>query len=126
MKPVMPPAQVSRHAAPAGLSGIWVENKPWGMSYVLAALGGDSARTGGGLGVDGKYWNAAEKNLPGEQDDGSSSLAVDYNIPPGEEKIIRIILAWYAPEWEGNGNPGTGGSRIMTYAPRGGDPFHHR
>ena len=120
MKPVMPPAQVSRRAPPGGLSGIWVENKSWGMSYVLAAIGGDSVRTGGGLGVDGTYWNAAEKNLPStEQDDGSSSLTVDYNIPSGEEKVIRIILAWYAPEWEGNGNPGTGGSRIMTYAPEG-------
>ena len=33
--------------------------------------------------------------------------------------MIRIILAWYAPEWEGNGLPGTGGERIWTYAPEG-------
>ena len=53
------------------------------------------------------------------EDDGSSSLAIAYDIPAGESKIIRVILAWYAPEWEGNGNPGTGGSRISTYAPEG-------
>jgi uncharacterized protein (DUF608 family) len=120
-KPVMPPARVSRRIPPSGLSGIWVEDKSWGMSYVLAAVGDNSVRTGAGLGVDARHWDAAEKSLPavGEQDDGSSSLAVDYNIAPGETKIIRIVLAWYAPEWEGNGNPGTGGSRIMTYAPEG-------
>ena len=44
---------------------------------------------------------------------------------PGEEKVVRIILAWYAPEWEGNGVPGTGGERIWTYAPGGGGAFHH-
>ena len=121
MKPVMPAPQVSRRAAPAGLSGTWVEDKSWGMSYVLAAVGEDAVRAGAGLGVDTRHWDVAEKNLPapGEQDDGSSSLAVNYNIAPGETKIVRIILAWYAPEWEGNGNPGTGGERITTYAPEG-------
>ena len=48
-----------------------------------------------------------------------SSLTVDFNMGPGEQKVVRIILAWYAPEWEGNGVPGTGGERIWTYAPEG-------
>jgi len=121
MKPVMPAPQVSRRNVPAGLSGTWVEDKSWGMSYVLAAIGDNSARTGAGFGVDPRHWDVAEKKLPapGQQDDGSASLAVDYNIAPGETKIIRIVLAWYAPEWEGNGNPGTGGEPITTYAPEG-------
>jgi uncharacterized protein (DUF608 family) len=121
LKPVMPPPHVTRRAPPAGLSGAWVEDKSWGMSYVLAAVGEHRVRTGGALGLDGKDWDRAEKALPalGNQDDGSASLAVDYEIAPGEEKVIRILLAWYAPEWEGNGNPGTGGNRIMTYAPEG-------
>jgi uncharacterized protein (DUF608 family) len=28
--------------------------------------------------------------------------------------VVRIVLAWHAPEWEGNGNPGTGGKVIVT------------
>jgi uncharacterized protein (DUF608 family) len=121
MKPVMPAARVTRHSAPAGLSGTWVENQPWGMSYVLAATGELPVRVGAGLGLDGRTWNAAEQNLPpiNADDDGSSSLAIPYDIPPGEEKTLRVILAWFAPEWEGNGNPGTGGERISTYAPEG-------
>jgi len=120
-KPVLPPPQISRRPAPAGLKGVWLEDKAWGMSYVLAAVDENEVRTGGALGVDGRNWDAVEKQLPSTAlgDDGGSSLAVDFNIGPAEEKVIRLILAWYAPEWEGNGDPGTGGSRISTYAPEG-------
>ena len=117
----MPPPQISRRAAPAGLKGVWVEDKAWGMSYVLATTDEGDVRSGGALGVDGDVWNKAEEKLPStaEHYDGGSSLTVDFNIGPDEEKVIRIILAWYAPEWEGNGLPGTGGERIWTYAPEG-------
>jgi len=120
-KPVMPPPQISRRAPPAGLKGVWVEDKAWGMSYVLATTDEGDVRSGGTLGVDGDVWNKAEEILPSiaEHDDGGSSLTVDFNIGPDEEKVIRTILAWYAPEWEGNGLPGTGGERIWTYAPEG-------
>jgi uncharacterized protein (DUF608 family) len=124
-RPVMPAPHVTRHNAPQGLNGTWVEDANWGMSYVLAALGEADVRIGASLGVDGKNWDAAKTNLPAfirsdtQSDDGSSSLAVGYEIPAGGERTIRIILAWYAPQWEGNGNPGTGGRRISTYAPEG-------
>jgi len=120
-EPVMPTPQISRRAAPKGLKGVWVEDKAWGMSYVLATTDNGEVRTGGALGVDGAVWEKAEEKLPStaEHDDGGSSLTVDFNMGPNEEKVIRIILAWYAPEWEGNGVPGTGGERIWTYAPEG-------
>jgi uncharacterized protein (DUF608 family) len=120
-QPVMPPPQISRRPAPDGLKGVWVEDKAWGMSYVLAAVDADDVRTGGALGVDPRNWEKAEEKLPSTAvgDDGGSSLTVDFHIGPGEEKVIRLILAWYAPEWEGNGVPGTGGERIWTYAPEG-------
>ena len=121
LKPRMPAARVTRHSAPPGLSGTWVENEPWGMSYVLAVIGELPVRVGASLGLDARTWNAAEQNLPlvNADEDGSSSLAISYDIPPGEEKTLRVVLAWFAPEWEGNGNPGTGGERISTYAPEG-------
>ena len=50
---------------------------------------------------------------------GARRLTIEFKMGPGEDKVIRIILAWYAPEWEGNGVPGTGGERIWTYAPGG-------
>jgi uncharacterized protein (DUF608 family) len=120
-EPVMPAPQIIRRAAPAGIKGVWVENKSWGMSYVLAALDADRVRSGGALGLDGGVWDKAEEKLPStaEHDDGGTSLAVDFSVGAGEQKVVRIVLAWYAPEWEGNGVPGTGGERILTYAPEG-------
>jgi len=111
----LPEPHIERHPAPADLSGVWVEEKTWGMSYVLAALDEKSIRVGGELGTDGMKWAAIEKGLPEiARDDGGSSLAVDFSLEPGQEKVVRLILAWYAPEWEGNGNPGTGGRPILT------------
>jgi hypothetical protein len=98
-----------------------VEDKAWRMSYVLAAVDGNNVRTGAALGTDGLKWAAIEKELPSTRDldDGGSSLTTDFIVEPDEERVIRLILAWYAPEWEGNGNPGTGGARIITEAPGG-------
>jgi uncharacterized protein (DUF608 family) len=111
----LPAPHIERRPAPADLSGVWMEEKAWGMSYVLAALDEKSIRVGGELGTDGIKWAAIEKGLPEiAQDDGGSSLAVDFSLEPGQEKVVRLILAWYAPEWEGNGNPGTGGRPILT------------
>ena len=123
-EPVMPPtSNLIRRLAPKGLRGVWVEDifKAWGMSYVLATTDEGEVRTGGALGVDGAVWEKAEERLPSTavNDNGGSSLTVDFNMGPGEQKVVRIILAWYAPDWEGNGVPGTGGERIWTYAPEG-------
>ena len=120
-RPLLPLPQIERRRAPAGLSGVWVEDKAWRMSYVLAAVDGNNVRTGAALGTDGLKWAAIEKELPSTRDldDGGSSLTTDFIVEPDEERVIRLILAWYAPEWEGNGNPGTGGARIITEAPGG-------
>ena len=58
----LPQPHIERGQAPAGLSGVWVENKAWGMSYVLAALDEKSVRVGGELGTDGIKWAAIEKS----------------------------------------------------------------
>ncbi len=119
--PVLPPPQIERRPAPPGMAGVWVEDKRWGMSYVLAALEEDAARTGGALGTNGLNWAAMDEKLPelGPRDDGGSSLAVNFTVAAGQEKVVRLVLAWYAPEWEGNGNPGTGGEPILTVPPSG-------
>jgi uncharacterized protein (DUF608 family) len=118
-KPVMPPPQIERHSMPAGLAGSWVEDKAWGMSYLVAALDETKVRIGGALNTDGLRWEAIPKELPkiDAKDDGGSSVAVDFNLEAGAEKVVRFVLAWYLPEWEGNGHPGTGGERILTEAP---------
>jgi uncharacterized protein (DUF608 family) len=119
--PVLPPPEITRGPLPKGLAGVRIEDKDWGMSYVVAVCGEGEVRTGGALGTDGLKWAAIDRRLPepGDQDDGGSSLAAPFSIDSGQEKVIRIILAWYAPDWEGNGNPGTGGKRIITEPPSG-------
>ena len=34
--------------------------------------------------------------------DFSSSLAVDFDLGPNEEKVVRIVVAWYSPIWKGD------------------------
>jgi uncharacterized protein (DUF608 family) len=116
--PVLSAPHVERRNAPEGLNGTWVEDKAWGMSYVLAALDETGVRVGGAMGVDGSKWTKIVTGLPPAVqetgDDGGSSVAIDFGLAPHSEKVVRIVLAWYAPVWEGNGNPGTGGKVIYT------------
>jgi hypothetical protein len=122
VEPRLPETRVVRREAPESLSGTWVEDKVWGMSYVLAVAEENKVRADGGLGTDRPSWGKIEKALPvipSGNDDGSSSVAVDFSLEPHQEKVIRFILAWYAPEWDGHGNPGTGGNRYTRmYASR--------
>ena len=74
------------------------------VGYVLAALGEDNVRVGDGLGNNAEHWAAIGKGLPdfhaGEgSDNGSASVAVDYDLEAGAAKTIRFVLAWYAPQW---------------------------
>jgi uncharacterized protein (DUF608 family) len=36
--------------------------------------------------------------------DFSGSVSVAYEVKPGEEKVVRFVLAWYAPMWIGEGD----------------------
>ena len=58
------------------------------MSYVLATADDGDVRTGGALGFNGDTWSKVEEKLPStaDHDDGGSSLTVDFNMGPGEEK----------------------------------------
>ncbi len=42
--------------------------------------------------------------LPPVQDsDFSTSMAVEFDLSPQQEKTVRIVLAWYSPIWKGEG-----------------------
>ncbi|MFH1570108.1 MAG: GH116 family glycosyl-hydrolase [Gemmatimonadota bacterium] len=82
-----------------------------GVGYVLAVLGDEAAHFGAGLGRDGGAWSRIDRELPPptcRQDggralwtDGSAAAAVDFGLAPAGEKVIRFLLAWYAPAVEG-------------------------
>ena len=79
-------------------------------SYVLAVEGRSNFRTGGSLGVDGHAWCTIEHYLPYAVSQGGASLAVDFNLEAGEEKVIRFFLAWYSPIWMSGGTMKSGGN----------------
>jgi len=89
------------------LQGIAVSSKQ--ASYALCAIGEENVRVGGELGVDGGAWEMIFYQLPA-YNSGGSSVAVDYSLSPGEEKVVRFVLAWYTPEWMGNGTMSAGGN----------------
>ncbi|MFH1008972.1 MAG: GH116 family glycosyl-hydrolase [Candidatus Latescibacterota bacterium] len=111
--PVLPAPEILREHIEGKLTGVTVNNESWNMSYTLGVLDEKQVQIGGELGIDGRRWASIHNTLPEvRNDDGGSSLAVDFKLKPNDHKVIKLILAWYAPEWEGNGAPGTGGERI--------------
>ncbi|MGH9505070.1 MAG: GH116 family glycosyl hydrolase [Terriglobales bacterium] len=75
-----------------------------GVSYLAGALGEKSIRTGAALGADS--WKDIGHSLPAGGGEARSSaagtsLAVDFELGRGEARVIRFLLAWYAPTWKG-------------------------
>jgi len=79
-------------------------------SYVLGVVGEESVRCGGDLGMDGERWAGIEHELPFASAQAGASVAVDFSLSPGEEKIVRFVLAWHSPEWLGGGAMTAGGN----------------
>jgi uncharacterized protein (DUF608 family) len=82
-----------------------------GVNYVLGIIGEEAARFGGGLGGNADAWKSLATSLPQPAhrelngirlyNDASSAAAVDFDLEANEEKVVRFVLAWYAPEVEG-------------------------
>jgi len=47
--------------------------------------------------------------IPGGESTTIGKLAVDFKLAVGEQKTVRFLLAWYAPEWKGGGAPQSAG-----------------
>jgi uncharacterized protein (DUF608 family) len=78
-------------------------------SYVLGVLGDHEVRMGGELGLDGEAWASIGERLPPTLETKSgASVGVDFDLAPGEEDIVRFVLAWHSPHWMSTGNPAIG------------------
>lgn len=107
----LPPHQIVRERFQGNPSGVWIRDKGWNLSYALGVMDGEKLRVGSDLGAEGKSWSAIEKQLPSNlPETGGASLAVDFRLEPGQQKIVRFVLAWYSPEWKGDGAPDTAGN----------------
>ena len=83
---------------------------PLGTEYAIGLIDDAPARFGSALWLDaydfytGQQWSNIQHELPmSSMGDFSSSLATDFELKPGEEKVIRILIAWYSPGWQGEG-----------------------
>ncbi len=82
-----------------------------GVGYALGVVGPENVRLGGGLTAKPDVWSKIASQLPspmgGKADgvtiynDPSTSVAVDFDIRPMEKRVVRFILAWYSPRWQG-------------------------
>jgi len=89
------------------------------VSYALGVIGEPKARLGGALaataGLAGGQppggrptaWARIATALPSaRQADPGSSAAVDFSLAPGATKVVRFVLTWHAPTWNGVGYNG--------------------
>jgi uncharacterized protein (DUF608 family) len=76
-------------------------------SYCIGALG-EKVRTGAGLNRHPRHWAGVATTLPSpeavDRDGGGvvslnadASVAVDFELPAGGERVVRFVLAWYSP-----------------------------
>lgn len=85
-----------------GVTGVEVNGKL--ASYAVGVIGRDKVRMGGELGADGSAWANIATALPATQSSQpGSSAAVDFSLAPGQENVVRFVLTWYAPTWNGIG-----------------------
>ena len=84
-------------------------------AYFLGCIGGQSVRSGGDLNASGGRWAALAGQLPECADsDPGASVALDFAVEPGQEEIIRFVLAWHCPKVTVNGRH----QYIHAYGPR--------
>jgi len=89
-----------------------------GSGYVLGVIGEENVQFGRAIGqIPGHpeetpgEWAASVEGpaRPGfllppiQETDFSTSLAVEFELKPQQEKTVRIVLAWYSAVWRGEG-----------------------
>lgn len=88
-----------------------VISTPADISYAVGVIGKENLRLGAGLNAHPDAWSQLGSQLPEPvfrsindsqyYQTGSATAAVDFSLKADEQKIIRFVLAWYAPVWEG-------------------------
>ncbi len=100
-----------RERAAGRFNGVMVSGRgdPAGRlcSYALGVIGASEVRVGGELGAQGAAWANIATALPAAGDtEPGSSAAVDFALEPGKREVVRFLLTWHAPTWNGVGYNG--------------------
>ncbi len=101
---------ITRRPLTGALNGVLVassrQGDAWEMAYVLAALDGVPVQQGGALDADGAAWaNCADRLPPATPDSSGAALTFAFDLAPGAEQTVRLVLAWHAPHWRAGGSP---------------------
>jgi uncharacterized protein (DUF608 family) len=103
-----------REELQGGLRG--VEVRAASVSYALGVVGQEKLRLGRDLGGDVQAWTAIAQSLPALQPhQAGSSAAVDFSLPAGQDKVVRFVLSWCAPDWKGGGAARAKASNTFTH-----------
>jgi uncharacterized protein (DUF608 family) len=85
-------------------------------SYALGVIGKENIRLGGELGNDGAAWAKIDRELPAaDASYAGTSAAVDFSLASDESKVVRFVLAWYAPDWNAGGYNWSGAPHTFTH-----------
>ncbi|HWD18981.1 MAG TPA: GH116 family glycosyl-hydrolase [Verrucomicrobiae bacterium] len=77
-----------------------VVSLPFNEQYALSFLDGQTGRFGGDLGKSPHGWADIQKELPAaDASDTGASAAIDFDLAPGESRVYRVALSWFAPQW---------------------------
>jgi uncharacterized protein (DUF608 family) len=74
-----------------------------GFGYALGLVGEVNPRIGGNVDIHSGGWTSIAAELPAiSSAQPGCSLVANYELDRTEEKIIRVVLAWYWPRWAGS------------------------
>jgi uncharacterized protein (DUF608 family) len=108
--------------ATAGRPDEGEERDPGAMSYALGVLDGLPFHLGYHFGWDADAWRtmgAGVDPMSIDHDNSGLSVTVPFTVNGGESRVVRFVLAWYAPVWSGNGTrPAAGNAYVHMYARR--------
>ena len=100
-------------------------SNPSYMSYALGVLGDVPFELGYHFGWNADAWQHMGDSvppMPADHDNSGLSVTVAFTLEPGECRVVRFALAWYAPVWCGGGTRTAGGNTYThMYAGQFGD-----